>query len=571
MTTHTIGGIQITALHDGAAVQFQKEKDLNDSLKATFPKARWGAETKSWHIPGKLAVSRALRWAEERQAERAAQEQAAEQARRDAEFEGRPAPAAPLEGLAYFQALRADGRKISTQNVKFIPGNKNIRADVVFAYDPEAVRLIKTIPGAKFDGYHKTWSIPMDQAHALHAIIGAMDQAVAAQLASRNAERRAEQAARDAKAAERRANRYPVLEWDAPAVGSVAMLHGRAVLVEGLGDVWRLDGGDYDGIYPPHLWDRRVRYVYFREATQAEAEAFLLRERERVEAEAQEERDRHERNVRERLETIARQNAEAEEREKALADRWSTVPDGPVITVTLQRGRNDPVELPIAIPQPPPSDRGEVAKIDEVISYIRWTPEPAVVAGIGSDAPIIASAKRETIDGREVWSTNVRGKDGRIVKLALASRPELETLISYAEEIMRRVQAAAAAYYSKEEADQLARAQAQVPEGRVLAQFIGCIDDGWVAQYRLPDGRVVTTLIDPLPIQTADTMVGQTPWYATLPIPETLTEEAVAPHAGRRRPVRVALRDLGAPGFGPDDPATDLREAAADGGLSSEP
>lgn len=57
--------ITITQLHGGAAVQFFCDPHLNKSLKARFPKARWGAATKSWHIPGKLAGERAALWAAE--------------------------------------------------------------------------------------------------------------------------------------------------------------------------------------------------------------------------------------------------------------------------------------------------------------------------------------------------------------------------------------------------------------------------------------------------------------------------------------------------------------------------
>jgi hypothetical protein len=84
--------ITITALHDGAALQFPKDRRLIDSLKARFPKARWGSCTKSWHVPGKLAVHRTTLWAAQQQAYLDGLEAKA----RDAEWDGKViAPVAP--------------------------------------------------------------------------------------------------------------------------------------------------------------------------------------------------------------------------------------------------------------------------------------------------------------------------------------------------------------------------------------------------------------------------------------------------------------------------------------------
>lgn len=57
--------IVITALHDGAAIRFPKDRDLIARFRQRFSAARWGVATRSWHIPGKLAASRAEKWADD--------------------------------------------------------------------------------------------------------------------------------------------------------------------------------------------------------------------------------------------------------------------------------------------------------------------------------------------------------------------------------------------------------------------------------------------------------------------------------------------------------------------------
>ena len=80
--------ITVTDTRLGAAVRFAKDQALIDSLKARFPRARWGAGTKSWHIPGKMAVARAQLWAADQGQYLAALEAAA----RDAEWDAPPPP-----------------------------------------------------------------------------------------------------------------------------------------------------------------------------------------------------------------------------------------------------------------------------------------------------------------------------------------------------------------------------------------------------------------------------------------------------------------------------------------------
>lgn len=66
MTTEPL--ITVTPLPDGAAVRFAKDAARNARFRARFPRARWGAGTGSWHIPGKTAAQRAALWASEEEA-----------------------------------------------------------------------------------------------------------------------------------------------------------------------------------------------------------------------------------------------------------------------------------------------------------------------------------------------------------------------------------------------------------------------------------------------------------------------------------------------------------------------
>jgi hypothetical protein len=135
----TIGSFTVTARPDGAAVQFSvAESLLLPRFKQSFPRARFRAATRSWHVPGVLAVSRVTRFAEA-----VAQEQHKAQARierilRDAEFDGHPVSLdiPGLEGRAYLAALAHNGRKLSTRHILARARDGHVR--VGFAYNEEA-------------------------------------------------------------------------------------------------------------------------------------------------------------------------------------------------------------------------------------------------------------------------------------------------------------------------------------------------------------------------------------------------------------------------------------------------
>ena len=96
--THPDTAIEITGLHDGAAVRMPADKTLIAAFRARFPKAFWGAGTRSWHVPGKLAARRLALWVAEQQAYL----QALDRAALDAEWEAADPnrPAAPPSAIA---------------------------------------------------------------------------------------------------------------------------------------------------------------------------------------------------------------------------------------------------------------------------------------------------------------------------------------------------------------------------------------------------------------------------------------------------------------------------------------
>ena len=133
--------IRITPHRLGAALQFPKDRILVASLKARFPRARWGAGTKSWHIPGKLAAHRAQLWADEQQTYLARLEQAA----RDSEWAA-PAPAASPKPAAV--PTDADPFGLSWAEWHDLGGEMRIKGRAVPRYTCGMHRLVHELDKA---------------------------------------------------------------------------------------------------------------------------------------------------------------------------------------------------------------------------------------------------------------------------------------------------------------------------------------------------------------------------------------------------------------------------------------
>lgn len=264
--------VKITKLSTGAAVTFGYDRDAVADFKKTFPKARWSADTKTWHVPGKLAGNRADRWLAAQQDISAKLAKADAVARDAGAFDGAP--------TSKYVTQTQDGYRVST------------------GYDAEIVKALKAIPGSSFEPGRKTWMVPHRSADdlkaALPAIEGIADKAAAAEKArldkiasDRAAESKRwaeEAAAREAtRAAERARNvasRFPVLPGRGVKEGDVVRHGGKAVVVTGFGKSFRADDG-FPSIYG-HEWlgheGSTTRYAYTREATPSETAAFEVKE-----------------------------------------------------------------------------------------------------------------------------------------------------------------------------------------------------------------------------------------------------------------------------------------------------
>ena len=137
--------INVTATKLGAAVKFPKNNSMIADFRSRFPRARWGAGTKSWHIPGKLAVRRASLWAAEQKGILAKMECDA----RDAEWDG--LPPTPKEA----------GRKAISEMAPYRVIALSIVDDTIrlrTAYNPQIVALCRSL-GGQWTG--QAWMLPL--------------------------------------------------------------------------------------------------------------------------------------------------------------------------------------------------------------------------------------------------------------------------------------------------------------------------------------------------------------------------------------------------------------------------
>ena len=192
-----------------------------------------------------------------------------------------------------------------------------------FPYNAELVALVKTIPGAKFDGPSKSWHVAKrysaqaarfaEQAAPIlrqQSVDELAERARAAQRRSEaqrvrqaewdreREERNARYAAeRLAKAEEDRAagrGRIGTLERETPTVGTV-LRHGASVVrITGHGKSWRLNDESSSMGWPVGCEGERACYAYYERASEAEIAAFEQRE---TEAAAEAETNRKRRNA----------------------------------------------------------------------------------------------------------------------------------------------------------------------------------------------------------------------------------------------------------------------------------
>ena len=272
--------ITVQPLDNGAAVQFPKDAALNNSFKSRFPKARWDAGTASWHIPGKLAVARAQKWASEHEDAVRHADREVEQERRDAEWEGRESdPVKALIGRR--KEIRSRLASVSDTGVVTYP----------FPYNDEAIAIARSLPGARFDRAAKAWSFRPTSLQDVEAIIAgcarileigvATNKAEAARKAEREAEwarqREAERIARNKAREEETAGSEVWLQGTQPREGVPFEHRGRFVVATRTSARFRVDLDAFavntGGAGLPSLEDEWCVRVWLRPATAADQAA----------------------------------------------------------------------------------------------------------------------------------------------------------------------------------------------------------------------------------------------------------------------------------------------------------
>jgi hypothetical protein len=267
--------ILVTPIEDGAAVQFPKDRELIDRLKARFPKARWSVTTRSWHIPGKFAAKRAEKWAVDEQAYL----RQLLQAERDAEF----------DNVELARALASRRAEIKSRNV-LISGRV---ITYPFPYNVESIAIARSLPNAYWDRDAKAWTFKAAAAADIDVIIDGCNRILSLNLAAqkqheaKKAAQRAEcakdrEGRRTAAQAERDADNVGSLVWlaaTAPSEGNLFRHRGSPVVCRRVSRAFRvdLDAFSVEGGMPSLDEEWCVR-VWLREATADEAATLETRE-----------------------------------------------------------------------------------------------------------------------------------------------------------------------------------------------------------------------------------------------------------------------------------------------------
>ena len=260
--------ITVAKFNTGAAIKFDYDRDTVADFKKQFPKAKWSQDTKTWHVPGKLAGNRADRWVAAQHDTAGKLAKADAIARDAAAFDGAP--------TSRYVNATPQGYRVST------------------GYDPEIVKTLKSIPGSSFEPSLKTWMVPHRSAEALKGALKTIEPIAdkaraeaAAKEAKLNADRDAQRkqwaaqkvaatSARDAEMAKVRASRFAVHSGQDIKVGDAVMHMGKVAVVESFGRQFRVDESfpSTQGSQWLGREGETARYAYTREATPAEASAF---------------------------------------------------------------------------------------------------------------------------------------------------------------------------------------------------------------------------------------------------------------------------------------------------------
>lgn len=248
----------------GASIQFPRDRELIDSLKRTFPKARWNREAKSWHVPGVRAQARLEKWATAH---------------------------VPAERPFENERLRDELQTFAPINSPVASYHGGQAVIVTTPYDPQIVTLLRAIPGAAWNSTAKKWFIPLERRSidALRASLPAIEELVraaqaareeleakwaaekAAQRAKWDAEKAADKQARDVRRAHRRL--YP--NRALPPMHAPVRWGESWIVYESTGRDFRISEDD-PSCFGSHLLGHEGEYgcyCYYRDATPEEIAA----------------------------------------------------------------------------------------------------------------------------------------------------------------------------------------------------------------------------------------------------------------------------------------------------------
>lgn len=264
--------IVVTPVDDGATVKFPKNAAVIAALKDSFPKARWHASAREWHVPGVRAQKRLEIWAAKHEPIFVA----AKQARRDLEWQGIETDPG--------KALTNRAHEIKSSLAKIIDGS----VIYGFPYLAASVQIARKMPGARWDSAERHWIFRPSTLDEVDLIISGCNEIFSLNLNYQHMKEERETARREKWAAERQArdaarqarkendlkgSELWARDW-APDLGVPFWHYGRFVVATRIGSPFKVDtdavlahGSNLDVEWCVDVW--------LRDATEAEAAPLL--------------------------------------------------------------------------------------------------------------------------------------------------------------------------------------------------------------------------------------------------------------------------------------------------------
>ena len=267
-----LAGCKLRKAGDQTKISFPYDPERVQRFKAQFKTAKFDGQTKEWSVKGATAEKRLEKWLADEGAATESAEQNETKARSAAEvikhpFVTQSHPEYKGEGAGY-----------------------SIRTP----YSPELAKLIKSIPGAKWNADGKRWIMPFRSAEQLKKVLPEIDkhakpfldreaeQKKAIEKQRADAQRQYQQlrAEEEKKRAETRQSRMLFPRGHAPGVGQSLRRGNKVYTVTGYGKPFRIDEDrpSYEGSHLLGHEGDMGHYAYYREATPSEVKAHEDRE-----------------------------------------------------------------------------------------------------------------------------------------------------------------------------------------------------------------------------------------------------------------------------------------------------